>query len=176
MRLISIYFAVATLGVGEMIVVTLCNWVGFTRGPMGIRAIPASPCPAWGPAATSPTISPSPWRSRSPSGSSRLTHSYYGNALRSLREDDDCAEAMGVDVVRLKIEVFAFSWFFAGIAGALWAHTTNYISPRHFRFSESILILSMIVVGGLGSVPGAASRRGAAHRAARGAARFGDSG
>jgi len=72
-----------------------------------------------------------------------------------LREDDQCAEAMGLDVVRIKIEVFAFSCFFAGVAGALWAHTTNYISPGDFRFSESILVLAMIVVGGLGSMPGA---------------------
>ena len=45
--------------------------------------------------------------------------------------------------------------FFAGVAGGLWAHTTGYISPGDFRFSESILILAMMVVGGLGSLPGA---------------------
>ena len=59
------------------------------------------------------------------------------------------------NVVRLKIQSFAFACFFAGVAGALWAHTTGYISPADFRFSESILILAMMVVGGLGSLPGA---------------------
>jgi branched-chain amino acid transport system permease protein len=85
----------------------------------------------------------------------RLSHSYFGNALRAVREDDQCAEAMGLNVVRLKVQVFGFSCFFAGVAGALWAHSTGYVSPADFRFSESILIISMIVVGGLGSVPGA---------------------
>ena len=62
---------------------------------------------------------------------------------------------MGLNVVGLKIQSFAFACFFAGVAGGLWAHTTGYISPGDFRFSESILILAMMVVGGLGSLPGA---------------------
>jgi branched-chain amino acid transport system permease protein len=156
MRLVGIYFAVATLGVGEIIHLTLLNWVGFTRGPMGISAIPSIAVPGLVPGgditnyfAVAVALAFAAFVIH------RLTHSYYGNALRSLREDDQCAEAMGLDVVRIKIEVFAFSCFFAGVAGALWAHTTNYISPGDFRFSESILILAMIVVGGLGSMPGA---------------------
>jgi branched-chain amino acid transport system permease protein len=156
MRLVGIYFAVATLGVGEIIHLTLLNWVGFTRGPMGISAIPSIAVPglvAGGDITNYFAVAIA--LAFAVYVIHRLTHSYYGNALRSLREDDQCAEAMGLDVVRIKIEVFAFSCFFAGIAGALWAHTTNYISPGDFRFSESILILAMIVVGGLGSMPGA---------------------
>lgn len=156
MRLVSIYFAVATLGLGEMIYVTLLNWVSFTRGPLGIGDIPP--------------LRPFGFDLSSPLGTyflvaalaalalvvvHRLAHSYYGNALRALREDDQCAEAMGLPVVRLKIEVFAIATFLAGIAGALWAHTTGYVNPADFRFAESILILAMVVVGGLGSIPGA---------------------
>src|SRR5690606_3681168 len=55
----------------------------------------------------------------------------------------------------LKMEAFVVSAFFAGVAGALWAHTTGYISPFDFDFLESILVLAMVVVGGLGSLPGA---------------------
>jgi branched-chain amino acid transport system permease protein len=84
----------------------------------------------------------------------RLTHSYYGNSLRALREDDACADAMGIDVARLKLQSFGVACCFAGVAGALFAHTTGYISPESFRFGESILVLSMIVVGGLGSLYG----------------------
>jgi branched-chain amino acid transport system permease protein len=62
---------------------------------------------------------------------------------------------MGINVVKLKIQVFAVSTFFAGMAGAVWAHTSGYISPDNFKFGESILVLAMVVVGGLGSVPGA---------------------
>jgi branched-chain amino acid transport system permease protein len=84
----------------------------------------------------------------------RIVHSYYGNSLRAVREDDACADAMGIDVARLKLETFSVACFFAGVAGALFAHTTGYIGPESFRFAESILILSMVVVGGLGSLYG----------------------
>ena len=156
MRLIGIYFAVATLGLGEIIHVTLLNWVDFTRGPMGISGIPgisiqglftATDMVNYYAVAIVALITALVL--------GRLTHSYYGNALRAVREDDQCAASMGLNVVGLKIQSFAFACFFAGIAGALWAHTTGYISPGDFRFSESILILAMIVVGGLGSLPGA---------------------
>lgn len=156
MRLIGIHFAVATLGLGEIIHVTLLNWVDFTRGPMGISAIPGITIGGLFPAsdiANYYAVALVALASAAILG--RLTHSYYGNALRAVREDDQCAAAMGLDVVRLKIQSFAIACFFAGVAGALWAHTTGYISPADFRFSESILILAMIVVGGLGSLPGA---------------------
>ncbi len=156
MRLVSIYFAVATLGIGEMIHVTLLNWVGFTRGPMGIGGIP--PIGAFGVEvdsllgiyyAVALVAALSLWALH------RFTHSYYGNALRALREDDQCADSMGLNVSVLKVQAFALSCFFAGVAGGLLAHTSAYISPDNFRFMESILILAMAVVGGLGSLPGA---------------------
>ncbi len=156
MRLISIYFAVATLGVGEMIYVILLNWTGFTHGPMGIRGIPPIDLLGWRPGiplfdylVVAAVTAFSVW------ALSRLMHSYYGNALRAVREDDQCADAMGLNVVRLKIETFGISCFFAGVAGGLYCHTAGFISPDQFRFSESINILAMVVVGGLGSLPGA---------------------
>lgn len=153
MRLTSIYFAVATLGIGEMIYVTILNWVGFTRGPMGIRSIPAIEFLGLRGTVASMTMVAlmmllSLWVMH------RIAHSYYGNSLRAMREDDACADAMGIDVARLKLESFGVACFFAGVAGALFAHTTGYISPESFKFGESILILSMVVVGGLGSLYG----------------------
>jgi branched-chain amino acid transport system permease protein len=156
MRLVSIYFAVATLGLGEMIYVTILNWVDLTRGPMGITGIP--PISFFGYNLKGPleiyyvvaaVTAFSVWVVH------RLTHSYFGNAMRSVREDDQCAEGMGINVVKLKIQAFVVSTFFAGLAGGLMAHFTGFISPDFFRFGESILILSMVVVGGLGSIPGA---------------------
>jgi branched-chain amino acid transport system permease protein len=156
MRLVSIYFAVATLGIGQMLYLVMLNWVSVTKGPNGIllfgglklfgldlsRSVPSYFVVATVVAVSIYLIH-------------RLSHSYYGNALRALREDDQCADAMGVDTVRLKIESFTLSGFFAGVAGALWAHTAGYISPPDFNFNQSILILAMVVVGGLGSLPGA---------------------
>lgn len=156
MRLVSIYFAVATLAIGQMIYLVMLNWVPVTKGPNGVMLF--SGIDLFG------------FAVKSNLGIyfvvavivvaalfvlHRLSHSYYGNALRSLREDDQCADAMGIDTVRLKIEVFTISAFFAGIAGALWAYTTGYVSPKDFDFTNSILILAMVVVGGLGSLPGA---------------------
>lgn len=153
MRLTSIYFAVATLGIGEMIYVTLLNWVGFTRGPMGVRGIPAIALfgldsLAFALVVTAVVMLAVLWLVH------RLAHSYYGNAMRALREDDACADAMGIDVGRLKLQAFSVACALAGMAGALFAHTTGYISPESFRFGESILILAMVVVGGLGSLYG----------------------
>lgn len=151
LRLVSIYFAVATLGIGEIIYVTLLNWIDVTRGPMGITDIPTLGI-------------------RSQSGTfwlvllisaigfwliHRVAHSYFGNALRAMREDDQSIQAMGLSPFRLKAQVLSVSFFFAGVAGALWAHATGYISPSDFKFDQSILVLAMIVVGGLGSLPGA---------------------
>jgi branched-chain amino acid transport system permease protein len=156
MRLVFIYFAVATLAIGEIIYVTLLNWVSFTRGPMGIDGV--LPMDIFGiemESNLSIYMMTAAVTAISVYVIYKLTHSYFGNALRSCREDDQCAEAMGINVVKLKIQVFAVSTFFAGIAGAVWAHTSGYISPDNFKFSESILVLAMVVVGGLGSVPGA---------------------
>ena len=83
----------------------------------------------------------------------RMTYSYYGNALRALREDDVSAAAVGLDVRVLKLSAFAISGGLAGVAGCLQAHITNYISPDMFQLDTSILILTMVVVGGLGTCP-----------------------
>ena len=156
MRLVSIYFAVATLGIGQMIFVTLLNWVDFTGGPLGIRGIP--PPSLFGFSLSGSLGTYMVCASVAAFAilvAHRCGHGYYGNALRALREDDQCAGAMGINAVRLKIEVFSIACFLAGMAGALWSHTTGFISPQDFAFPISILILAMVVVGGLGSLPGA---------------------
>ncbi|ALG89318.1 MULTISPECIES: branched-chain amino acid ABC transporter permease [Actibacterium] len=155
MRLMSIYFAVATLAIGQMLYLVFLNWVDLTNGPNGVMLFSGinlfgieieSDLGIYYVVAAVVAVSILVLN--------RLSHSYYGNALRSLREDDQCASAMGINVTVMKIQAFVISSFFAGIAGALWAYTTGYISPNDFHFSQSILILTMVVVGGLGSLPG----------------------
>lgn len=156
MRLVSIYFAVATLAIGQMLYLVMLNWVELTKGPNGVIVTKGFELFGFGLSgriAAYYTVAAVVTLCVVAIG--RLSHSYYGNALRSIREDDQCADAMGVRTARLKMEAFALSAFFAGIAGSLWAHMTGYISPGDFKFSESILILAMVVVGGLGSLPGA---------------------
>jgi branched-chain amino acid transport system permease protein len=155
-RLVRIFFTVATLSVGEIINVVITNWDALTQGPMGLRGIPpASLCgfdlgsrlgTYYVIAAVCAGTTWVVWR---------LTHSYYGSALRALRDDDQSAGAMGIAVGRLKVGACAISGALAGVAGCLLAHSTGYISPDMFGIDESILMLTMVVVGGLGSVPGA---------------------
>ena len=155
-RLVRVFFTVATLSVGEIINITLLNWDGLTHGPMGLRGVPALRLLGWdlsGRVATFYTTALVTagvcWLLH------RLTHSFYGNALRALREDDQSTGAMGLNVAALKVGAFAISGGLAGAAGCLLAHATGFISPDMFQLDQSILILTMVVVGGLGSLPGA---------------------
>jgi branched-chain amino acid transport system permease protein len=86
----------------------------------------------------------------------RLKRSSYGRALLSIREDEIAAEAMGVNVTKLKVRAFIFAAFFAGVAGALYAHQPGTIlRPIDAGFQRSFDIVIMVVLGGLGSISGA---------------------
>ena len=87
----------------------------------------------------------------------RLKYSGYGRAMLSIREDDVAAQAIGVNTTRIKVRAFAFSAFFAGIGGALYAMKTgSTISAGDFGFQRSFDYVIMVVLGGLGSISGAA--------------------
>jgi branched-chain amino acid transport system permease protein len=85
-----------------------------------------------------------------------VTFSQTGRSLTAIREDEIAAEAMATPSTRLKILAFSLSAAGAGIAGGLFAHMQNGIRPEDFRFEKSIDMIVMIIVGGLGSVSGAA--------------------
>jgi branched-chain amino acid transport system permease protein len=85
-----------------------------------------------------------------------LTFSQTGRSLTAIREDEIAAEAMATPTTRLKILAFSLSAAGAGIAGGLFAHMQNGIRPEDFKFEKSIDMIVMIIVGGLGSVSGAA--------------------
>ena len=78
-----------------------------------------------------------------------------GRALRALRETEVAAQAMGVNLAVAKTGIFSMSAVYAGVAGALITHLTGYISPSAFGLLVSFQLLASIVVGGLGSIPGA---------------------
>ena len=81
--------------------------------------------------------------------------SRFGRALAMMRQDADAAASVGVNTTELKIKAFIVSAAVAGIAGVLFAHQTNYVHPNDFTLTLAILVLTMIVVGGLGSLTGA---------------------
>ena len=84
----------------------------------------------------------------------RLVDSRVGRALLAVREDETVAGALGIDTTRYKVLAFAIGAMYAGIAGSLFAHYFTYVSPDSFGFMESATILSMVVLGGLGSIQG----------------------
>lgn len=83
-----------------------------------------------------------------------LLSSRVGRALTAIREDEVAASTMGIDVARFKIQVFAIAACYAGVAGGIYAAYMGIINPFSFNVELSITLLIMIVVGGLGSVPG----------------------
>jgi len=83
-----------------------------------------------------------------------LYHSRIGRAWIAIREDEIAASAMGIPVVKLKMLAFTVSAGFAGLAGALFAGFTGFVDPSTSTFEQSVLILAMTILGGLGSIPG----------------------
>lgn len=81
----------------------------------------------------------------------RMGRSWIGLAWASIREDEQAAGAMGVDIVRFKVLAFILGSAIAGLAGGFYAHFLTFIMPQNFGFGQSIVILSMVVFGGIGS-------------------------
>jgi len=81
----------------------------------------------------------------------RLSRSWIGLAWASIREDEQAASAMSVDVVRFKVFAFVLGSGLAGLAGGFYAHFLTFIMPQNFGFGQSILILCMVVFGGIGT-------------------------
>lgn len=155
-RLTSIFFAVATMALAISFYTTVLNWSDLTRGPMGYRGIP--PVRLFGHDLTG-------WMGIYLVTAGfclvalfvvhRLMHSFYGNAVRAVREDEECARSLGLPTRRLRVEVYVVHAAIIGAAGALYAHSNQFIGPDNFVLLESALVLTAIVVGGIGSLPGA---------------------
>ncbi|HBO85275.1 MAG: hypothetical protein A2073_04715 [Deltaproteobacteria bacterium GWC2_42_11] len=155
LRLRGDYLAIVTLGFIQIVHIILKNWDSLTGGPNGILGIAR---PRIGSFIFSQpihfyyliliilviTIAVV----------NRLNNSRTGRAWIAIREDEIAAEAMGVDTTRMKCLAFSLGAFWAGITGVFFAGKFAFVSPESFTFMESILILSIVVLGGMGSIPG----------------------
>lgn len=148
------YLAIVTLGFNQIIVVILNN-IDLMGGPAGFNsityhdeyiAIPELTTLTWVFLLVAVSII----------FCLRLRRSTHGLAFIAIREDEIAAEAMGVPTTRYKVIAFVLSAVFAGVAGVLFAHSQCLISPDQFSFVTSINIVIMVVLGGMGSVSGAA--------------------
>ena len=142
MRLRGDYLAIVTLGFGEIIRVMILN-IDAVGGARGFAGIPRRTDLAWviaGGLATWIVLR-------------NLLRSYHGRAFLAIREDEIAAEALGVPTTRYKVTAFVIAAFFAGVAGALFAHYT-YLHTNSFTFMKSIEVIVMVVLGGMGSLLG----------------------
>lgn len=155
LRLKGDYLAIVTLGFGEMIRITLNNWDSLTRGPNGIIGIPRPKVFGF----TFSTPIHYYYLSLAMVGLTifvvgRLNRSRIGRAWTAIRDDEVAAETMGINLMKAKLLAFALGATWAGLAGVFFASKMTFISPESFTFFESVIILCMVVLGGMGSVPG----------------------
>ncbi|MEN8191011.1 MAG: branched-chain amino acid ABC transporter permease [Thermodesulfobacteriota bacterium] len=158
LRLRGDYLAIVTLGFGEIIRLVLENWDKFSKGPSGIANIDR---PGFFGMELSLdhailyiyylvlimvlfTIFVV----------NRLQDSRLGRAWLALREDEIACQAMGIDKTRTKLMAFSLGAFWAGLVGVIFAAKTTFVNPASFTFLESAIILSIVVLGGMGSIAG----------------------
>lgn len=154
-RLKGDYLALATFGFAVIVHSVAKNWVGVTRGPMGLPGIPSFS--VFGFAFSNVwayLLLVAAFVGLTYLVLGRIVNSPFGRVLRGIREDEVAVSTLGKDVQRHKMIVFVVGAFFAGIAGSLYAHYITFIDPSSFTVMESITILLMVVFGGMGSLAG----------------------
>jgi branched-chain amino acid transport system permease protein len=179
LRLRGDYLAIVTLGFGEMVRITLINWQEFTGGPNGISGIPR--ITFFGvPFDRSPEEGTESFHTLFGldfSSMHRILFLYYvilalalitnfftmrlrrlpiGRAWEALREDETACRALGINPTNTKLTAFAIGAMFAGFAGSFFSVRQGFVSPESFVFLESAIILSIVVLGGMGSQVGVA--------------------
>jgi ABC-type branched-subunit amino acid transport system permease subunit len=155
LRLRGDYLAIVTLGFGEIVPVVFTELDKYTNGVNGIVGI------------YSPILPGVDWTSATPYyylilalivltifANIRLRDSRLGRAWVAIREDEVAAASSGINLVNTKLFAFASGAFFAGVAGAFHAAKLGSISPDSFSFGDSVIYLAMVVIGGIGSIPG----------------------
>ncbi len=161
LRLRGDYLAIVTLGFGEIIRIILQNWNALTFGPSGISNIP--PPSFFGAKLSLETTSTYIFYIIvvlvifTIFIINRLKDSRIGRAWVALKDDEIACEAMGIDKGKTKLTAFALGATWAGMAGVVFAAKTTFINPASFTIWESIIILCIVVLGGMGSIVGVIS-------------------
>jgi branched-chain amino acid transport system permease protein len=158
LRLRGDYLAIVTLGFGSIAKIIIENWEEVFNGAKGIAGIPRPGLFGMEmniAAATTYTYYLMVLLvAFTVFVTNRLKDSRIGRAWMALREDEVACVAMGVDMARTKLSAYALGAFWAGLVGVVFAARNTYINPNSFTFMESALVLSMVVLGGMGSIIG----------------------
>lgn len=155
LRTVDDYFIICTLGIQVIIFSIMNNWMGLTNGPLGIPGIPS--ISFFGIALESKIaflllslfFMGIIWYLLN-----NLFRSAFGKKLLAISEDEIYTESIGKNIYRSKVISYAISAVIAAIPGALYAHYISYIDPTSFTVSESIFILSIVIIGGMGNLKG----------------------
>jgi branched-chain amino acid transport system permease protein len=149
------YLAMATLGFGIIIYILLNETVDLTGGPSGLVGIPSL--------SIGPLLFDSDLKNYILIWSftiitvllcANIANSRIGRALRAIHDSEIAARVMGINAGLLKVRIFALSALISAVAGSLYAHTMMFISPASFGFNFSVELVTMVIIGGLGSVYG----------------------
>ena len=153
-RLRTVYLALATFAFAEGAQWAFNAWDNVTGGPDGLRI--GAPSVLGYRTGTDPSAFPvmATMLALVIAATSYLTTSKLGRAMCAVRESEHVAAASGIDVRTTKVWAFAISAVYAGIGGGMFTLYQSFVNPEVFGFGQIVLILSMIVVGGLGSIPG----------------------
>lgn len=155
LRTVDDYFIICTLGIQVMIFSVMNNWMEVTKGPLGIPGIPAISIFGFELSykfsflILSIILMGLVWFILQ-----NLSNSGFGKSLKAISEDEIYAQSIGKNVYLLKITSFVISAVIASIPGVLYAHYITYIDPTSFTVNESIFILSIVIIGGLGNLKG----------------------
>ncbi len=155
LRLRGDYLAIVTLGFGEIVPIVFLELDKYTNGPNGIIGVQP------------PAFPGADWTTSLPYyylilalialvifANIRLRDSRLGRAWIAIREDEIAAASSGINLVNTKLLAFAAGAFFSGLAGAYHAAKLGGVTPDSFSFNDSVIYLAMVVIGGLGSIPG----------------------
>jgi branched-chain amino acid transport system permease protein len=144
MRLTGPYVSVATMGFLVIVQVILINWDSVTRGARTFTGVPPHTNLWWAWGWTIVTVYVI-WR---------IAKSSFGRQLVAVRDNEIAAQSLGISIMRSRLLAFCVSAFFTGVAGSLWAHFLTSFSPKSFYFALTFSIITMLAVGGMGSVSG----------------------
>jgi len=155
LRLRGDYFVLASLAFLVVVYAATYNWVSLTRGPYGITAIPR---PRLGFVTLDSSVAflacAALFALISVAVLALLGRSPFGRALKAIRENEIAAQSLGKNTPRLKVLAFGIAGGIAGVAGALYASYMSYIDPTAFYIDQTILVLSMVLIGGAGNIKG----------------------
>jgi branched-chain amino acid transport system permease protein len=155
LRLRTYYLAMTTIGFGEIVRLVIVHWEPVTGGTSGLRAIPGISLFGLAPqgpiehfyllvAALALAVLVA----------ARIRHSSLGRAMIATKNSEIAAEQSGVDTTRIKVLAFMIGAVYAGLAGCLYASSIRFISPDSFSGTQAVLLMTMLIVGGMGSIAG----------------------